>query len=74
MKKFKIWVAVDDNGNVYVYGKDMPYYITFAKYWTNPGANFSNIGCDSSLKAGEDAIKEIEFELPLKEESNEKDK
>lgn len=68
MKKFKLWVAVDEDGAVYVYVHDKPEYHLHLSQWHNRDFSYIRVGTDTELKAGAEAIKEIEFELPTKGE------
>lgn len=72
MKSYKLWVAVDENGDVYVYVGDKPKYCERQEEWLNNlsllQADYALLFRDKELKGGAAAIKEIDLEFPTKGE------
>lgn len=65
-KKFKIWVAVDEDGEVDIFRKEKPEFNPQTKIWNNQSCEYLYLGLDKELKAGKDSLLELVFELPLK--------
>lgn len=68
MKKFKLWVAVDESGDFYVYLGEKPTFDPKFGEWRidtyHSGSEYIRLGHNTELKVGAEAIKEIEVELP----------
>lgn len=72
MRKYKLWVAVDESGDFYVFLGEKPTFDPKFGEWRNDsyryGSEFIHAGRNKELKKGSEAILEVEFELPTEGE------